>query len=386
MHKSKSSHLAVSEHFRPPIHAEKADEVEFPIPLDRSVHLGSCDGVFSDDMYAVASRRVLRCRGEVDKGPAKASSIDTDQIPSIDIGRIYSRKSLKCVAIFLMEAPPRDQTSLGEIRGIIGRRGEGSRVILSYHLILTSQMVSGSTECAADASHSHSALRKKHEISEKSPNKVARSLRSDRARAKLGRYVATTSIRHESMHSHLPFDAIFRRPQKTAQRDLRHDLKPTLLFLNQQPVNRRTVYAWFARKDKCQVSADKYIILKITKIRKMEYLHWTQLGSAVLGLLELGISPTALEPRLIPCYIRDLWETRVLLLSLFKRKSTVQISFEVNPTVRSDVMSVLLKGGQSVSLERESCRGDEGTSINGTPLMSIDGDSGTWAEYISRPT
>ena len=131
-------------------------EVEFPIPPDRSVHLGSCDGVFSDDMYAVASRRVLRCRGEVDKGPAKASSIDTDQIPSIDIGRIYSRKSLKCVAIFLMEAPPRDQTSLGEIRGIIGRRGEGSRVILSYHLILTSQMVSGSTECAADASHSHS--------------------------------------------------------------------------------------------------------------------------------------------------------------------------------------------------------------------------------------
>ena len=30
-----------------------------------------------------------------------------------------------------------------------------------------------------------------------------------------------------------------------------------------------TVYAWFARKDKCQVSADKYEILKIiTKIGK----------------------------------------------------------------------------------------------------------------------
>ena len=36
-----------------------------------------------------------------------------------------------------------------------------------------------------------------------------------------------------------------------------------------------TVYAWFARKDKCQVSADKYEILKIiTKIKKMEYLHF----------------------------------------------------------------------------------------------------------------
>ena len=35
------------------------------------------------------------------------------------------------------------------------------------------------------------------------------------------------------------------------------------------------VYAWFAKKDKCQVSADKYEILKIiTKIGKMEYLHF----------------------------------------------------------------------------------------------------------------
>ncbi|KAG5384599.1 hypothetical protein IGI04_036069 [Brassica rapa subsp. trilocularis] len=52
----------------------------------------------------------------------------------------------------------------------------------------------------------------------------------------------------------------------------------------------------------------------------------TQLGLAVLGLLELGISLTALEPRLIPCYIRVLWEIRVFLVSLFKRKSTVRIS------------------------------------------------------------
>ncbi|WZZ26108.1 hypothetical protein YC2023_009509 [Brassica napus] len=57
--------------------------------------------------------------------------------------------------------------------------------------------------------------------------------------------------------------------RKTAQRDLRHDSKPNLRFLNQQPVSRMTVYAWFVRKDKCQVSADKYEILKIiTKIGK----------------------------------------------------------------------------------------------------------------------
>ena len=36
--------------------------------------------------------------------------------------------------------------------------------------------------------------------------------------------------------------------------------------------------------------------------------------------------------------------------------------------------------------ERESCRRDEGTSIDGAPLVSIDGDAITRAEYISRPT
>ena len=57
--------------------------------------------------------------------------------------------------------------------------------------------------------------------------------------------------------------------QKTAQRDLRHDSRPNLRFLNQRPVSRITVYASFTRKDKCQVSADKYEILKIiTKIGK----------------------------------------------------------------------------------------------------------------------
>uniref|UniRef100_M4F1N6 Uncharacterized protein n=1 Tax=Brassica campestris TaxID=3711 RepID=M4F1N6_BRACM len=37
-------------------------------------------------------------------------------------------------------------------------------------------------------------------------------------------------------------------------------------------------------------------------------------------------------------------------------------------------------------LMRESCRGDEGTSIDGAPLVSIDEDSRTRAKYISRLT
>ncbi|KAG5388450.1 hypothetical protein IGI04_029991 [Brassica rapa subsp. trilocularis] len=46
--------------------------------------------------------------------------------------------------------------------------------------------------------------------------------------------------------------------RKTAQRDLKHDSRPILRFLNQKTVNHRTVYTWSTRKDKCQVSADKY--------------------------------------------------------------------------------------------------------------------------------
>ena len=44
-------------------------------------------------------------------------------------------------------------------------------------------------------------------------------------------------------------------------------------------------------------------------------------------------------------------------------------------------MLVLLKSGQ-VCLARESCRGDEGLSIVGAPLVSIDGDARIRAENI----
>ncbi|KAF3560845.1 hypothetical protein DY000_02015832 [Brassica cretica] len=49
---------------------------------------------FPNNMYAVASQRELRCRGEVDKGSAEAA-IDTDRIPSIDFGRVSEQKRIK---------------------------------------------------------------------------------------------------------------------------------------------------------------------------------------------------------------------------------------------------------------------------------------------------
>ncbi|KAF2612865.1 hypothetical protein F2Q70_00011513 [Brassica cretica] len=152
-------------------------EVEFPIPPDRSMQLSPNTGVFDDHILAVASQRGLRCRGEVDKSPGEAASIVTDQISTLTLHHrstlplhhrsilplhrrstldaYQSIKSSLCVEILGMEIPPRDQTSLGERRGGIGRREKGSRVILSYHLFLASQMVSENPECAAVASHSH---------------------------------------------------------------------------------------------------------------------------------------------------------------------------------------------------------------------------------------
>ncbi|KAF2564779.1 hypothetical protein F2Q70_00016840 [Brassica cretica] len=44
-------------------------------------------GVLDDPLHGEASQRGLRFRDEVDKGPAEAASIDTDQIPSNDINK-----------------------------------------------------------------------------------------------------------------------------------------------------------------------------------------------------------------------------------------------------------------------------------------------------------
>ncbi|KAF3497116.1 hypothetical protein DY000_02052653 [Brassica cretica] len=62
-------------------------EAESPIPLDRSMHISSYIEVLDDHQHVEASQRWLRFRDEVNKGPAEAASIDTDQIPSNDINK-----------------------------------------------------------------------------------------------------------------------------------------------------------------------------------------------------------------------------------------------------------------------------------------------------------
>ncbi|KAF3559077.1 hypothetical protein F2Q69_00014059 [Brassica cretica] len=123
-----------------------------------SVHLDSYSEILDDHQHVEASQRGLRFQDDVDKGPAEPVSIDNDRIPSIDTNKpasidtttspsIDTTASTSIGAITspsidtgrvleqkdLMGIPPRDQTSLGERRGGIGRIEKGSSVILSYH-------------------------------------------------------------------------------------------------------------------------------------------------------------------------------------------------------------------------------------------------------------
>ncbi|KAG5400036.1 hypothetical protein IGI04_014643 [Brassica rapa subsp. trilocularis] len=62
-------------------------EAESPIPPDRSMQFSSHIKVLDDHQHVEASQRGLRFRDEVDKDPAEAALIDTDQIPSNDINK-----------------------------------------------------------------------------------------------------------------------------------------------------------------------------------------------------------------------------------------------------------------------------------------------------------
>ncbi|KAF3495996.1 hypothetical protein DY000_02052836 [Brassica cretica] len=102
------------------------------------MHLDSYSGLFDDHQHATASQRGLRFRHEVDKGPAEAASIDSERIPSndtnkpgsidtftptsIDTHRVSEQKEYKVCKKNFDGGTPRDQISLEERRGGIGRR------------------------------------------------------------------------------------------------------------------------------------------------------------------------------------------------------------------------------------------------------------------------
>uniref|UniRef100_A0A0D2ZPN2 Uncharacterized protein n=1 Tax=Brassica oleracea var. oleracea TaxID=109376 RepID=A0A0D2ZPN2_BRAOL len=161
-YKSEASHLAVTKHLRSPVCAEVAAgfhkrvkrihdpmkfvvpcavfEADFPDPPDKSMHLGSYNGVFDDHMYAVASQRGLRFRGDFDKGPTEAvsndinkpASIDTTSSSSIDIHRVSERIEFKVYQNLCDGGTAtRSDKSGGKIRRI-GRREKGLRAVLSY--------------------------------------------------------------------------------------------------------------------------------------------------------------------------------------------------------------------------------------------------------------
>ncbi|KAF3592738.1 hypothetical protein DY000_02021634 [Brassica cretica] len=62
-------------------------EVEFPIPPDKGAHLSSYIKVLDNHQHVEASQRRLGFKDEVDKGPAEATSIDTDRIASNDTNK-----------------------------------------------------------------------------------------------------------------------------------------------------------------------------------------------------------------------------------------------------------------------------------------------------------
>ncbi|KAF3591552.1 hypothetical protein DY000_02022332 [Brassica cretica] len=161
-YKSEASHLAVTKHLRSPVCAEVAAgfhkrvkrihdpmkfvvpcavfEADFPDPPDKSMHLGSYNGVFDDHMYAVASQRGLRFRGDFDKGPTEAvsndinkpASIDTTSSSSIDIHRVSEHIEFKVYQNLCDGGTAtRSDKSGGKMRRI-GRREKGLRAVLSY--------------------------------------------------------------------------------------------------------------------------------------------------------------------------------------------------------------------------------------------------------------
>lgn len=117
MHKSATSHFSVPKHQRlceaVGIHKRVNQihdpvkfvvpcfvfEAESPIPPERSVQPGSYIGVLDEHQHASISQIGLRYRGDFDKGPTKATSIDTSQTTSIDTDKTTSIDSSTLTSI-----------------------------------------------------------------------------------------------------------------------------------------------------------------------------------------------------------------------------------------------------------------------------------------------
>ncbi|KAF2549931.1 hypothetical protein F2Q68_00034173 [Brassica cretica] len=94
----------------------------------------------------------------------------------------------------------------------------------------------------------------------------------------------------------------------------------------------------------------------------------TQLGLAVLGLLELGISPTALEPMLIPCCDDAQSMEKVVRVEDMVVDTAVQAVVDMGEVevedVRMDTVEVRRgsrpDSSSSLPLQRESSRSNNG--------------------------
>uniref|UniRef100_A0A0D3E7H2 Uncharacterized protein n=1 Tax=Brassica oleracea var. oleracea TaxID=109376 RepID=A0A0D3E7H2_BRAOL len=89
-------------------------EVESPIPPDRSMQFSSYIEVLDDHQHVEPSQIGLLFRDEVDKSPAEAASIDTDQIPSNDTTDAISNDINKPASINVTTSPSIDTGRVSE--------------------------------------------------------------------------------------------------------------------------------------------------------------------------------------------------------------------------------------------------------------------------------
>ncbi|WZZ87590.1 hypothetical protein YC2023_116169 [Brassica napus] len=89
-------------------------EAESPIPPNRSIQFISYIEVLDDHQHVEPSQIGFLFRYEVDKGPAEATSIDTDRIPSNDTTDVISNEINKPTSIDVTTSPSIDTGRVSE--------------------------------------------------------------------------------------------------------------------------------------------------------------------------------------------------------------------------------------------------------------------------------